>query len=320
MANSIEREGIHNCGIIAERNGWMFREQPINDIGIDAHIEKVDDSGKSRKLLALQIKSGESWFQEIKNDCVIFRDIQERQYNYWIENTLPCILVLYNPQKDVCIWEKLTSDTIKKTKNGNGKGYFIEVPFSHLFLDDASNKELLDLSNLPNYIVNYNFLLSQLEFMSIIKNGGKVTLHSKEWVNKSSGRGETELIVEYNDSTKYYAYPYYFPYTPYDDVFPKLFPWADFTPDEDFYEDSDRNSWQENECYYDNETDEYIKFGKSFSEYRDDLNKFRYIDHVGEVAEYMLVLTLNNLGESFLKVNEYVSKKQAYIIARPSNN
>ena len=62
MANSIERVGVLNCGKIAEKNGWMFREQPVNDIGIDAHIEKVDDYGKSRKLLAIQIKSGESWF------------------------------------------------------------------------------------------------------------------------------------------------------------------------------------------------------------------------------------------------------------------
>ncbi len=52
MANSKERIGVLHCGEIAESNNWMFREQPINDIGIDAHIELVDSSGKPKRLLA----------------------------------------------------------------------------------------------------------------------------------------------------------------------------------------------------------------------------------------------------------------------------
>ena len=35
MANSTERMGVYHCGKIAEKNNWMFREQPIDDIGID---------------------------------------------------------------------------------------------------------------------------------------------------------------------------------------------------------------------------------------------------------------------------------------------
>ncbi len=55
MANATERVGIYQCGIRAEEQGWLFREQPVNDIGIDAHIEYVED-GEPRQLLALQIK------------------------------------------------------------------------------------------------------------------------------------------------------------------------------------------------------------------------------------------------------------------------
>lgn len=55
MANSIERIGVSHCNEIAERNNWMFREQPIDDIGIDASMEMVDSSGKPKQLLALQI-------------------------------------------------------------------------------------------------------------------------------------------------------------------------------------------------------------------------------------------------------------------------
>lgn len=55
MANSTERIGVHKCGIIAERNKWLFREQPVNDIGIDAHMELVEDSGKPKQLLLYRL-------------------------------------------------------------------------------------------------------------------------------------------------------------------------------------------------------------------------------------------------------------------------
>lgn len=317
MANRTERIGVNHCGEIAERNNWMFREQPVNDIGIDAHIEFVDATGKPKQLLALQIKTGESWFKEQKDDCVIFRDIDERQYVYWTTNSLPCIVVLYNPDEDICIWQKLTSETIERTKGGEGKGFFVKIPLSQVFLNSTSNKQLLALTNLPEHIVNYNFLLSQKEFMQIIQEGGVVKLHSTEWVNKSSGRGETELIVDDGNDTKTYSYPYWFPFTPYTEVFPRLFPWADFSADEEFYEDYDEAMWREYNCYYDSEDNKWLVVGDSFEEYRRKLPQMRSIDHAGEVAEYMLVLSLNDLGESFLRVNEFVSQTHAYVGTRP---
>lgn len=312
MANCTERIGVHHCGEIAERNNWLFREQPINDIGIDAHMEFMESSGSSKRLLALQIKSGASRFKETNNGHVIFRDINPRQYNYWTTNPLPCILVLYNPEDDACIWQELTSKTIERTKGGMGSGFFVKVPITQTFLNGASNERLLSLTNLPKHIINYNFLLSQKEFMQIVQNGGAVKLHSIEWINKSSGRGETELIVDDGKSIKKYFYPYWFPFTPYTEVFPRLFPWADFSVDEDYYEEYDESSWREHHCYYDKENDEWITIGDTFEEYRHKLNPIRSIDHSGEVAEYMLVLHLNKLGHSFLAVNEFVSQSQVY--------
>lgn len=317
MANHTEQIGVNHCGEIAETHNWMFRVQPINDIGIDAHMEFVDSSGKPKQLLALQIKTGDSYFEEQVAGCVIFRDINERQYLYWTTNSLPCIIVLYNPKDKMCIWQKLTVKTIEKTKAGTGKGYFVKVPLSKIFLNETSNNELLSFSNLPAHVVNYNFLLSQKEFMQILQNGGEIKLHSTEWVNKSSGRGDTELIVDDGESVKKYAYPYWFPYTPYTEVFPRLFPWATFSADQDFYEESDETLWRELHCHYDNEDDEWVIVGDSFESFRAKLDPMRSIDHSGEVAEYMLVLSLNELGKSFLKVNEFVSQNQAYADTRP---
>ncbi len=317
MANPIERIGVYHCAKIAERNNWMFREQPINDIGIDAHIELTESTGESKQLLALQIKSGASWFQEKKEDCIIFRDINERQYNYWTMNSLPCIVVLYNPDDDMCIWQKLTPETIGKTNDGTGKGFFVKIPLSQVFLNDLSNEELISYTNLPQHITNYNFLLSQKKFMEIIKEGGEIKLHSTEWVNKSSGRGETELIVDDGKSIQKYSYPYWFPFTPYTMVFPRLFPWASFSADEDFFEENDESLWRELHCYYDSEEDEWLIVGDTFEEFRSKLDPMRSINHSGEVAEYMMKLSLNKLGEAFLSVDEFVSQNQPYVDTRP---
>jgi len=318
MANFTERIGVNHCGEIAERNNWMFREQPVNDVGIDAHMEFIESSGKPKQLLALQIKSGASWFKEKKDECIIFRDINDRQYNYWTTNSLPCIVVLYNPDDDTCIWQKLTVETIKRTSGE--KGFFVKVPLTQIFLNDSSNEKLLSFTNLPEHIINYNFLLSQKEFMQIIKDGGIVELHSCEWVNKSSGRGEIELIVDDGKNIKKYLYPYWFPFTPYTEVFPWLFPWANFSVDKDYYEEDDESSWREYHSYYDKEDDEWLIVGDTFEEYRRKLSPIRSVDHSGEVVEYMLVLSLNKLGRSFLTVNEFVSQNQVHAGTRPKED
>lgn len=316
MANCTERVGIHYIGGIAARNKWMFREQPIDDIGIDAHMELTGPTGEVKQLLALQIKSGESWFEEKKDDYIIFRDINERQYNYWTMNSLPCIVVLYNPIDNMCIWQKLTIETIERTNSGKGKGFFVKIPLDQVFLNDLSNKELLSFQNVPRHIMNYNFLLSQKKFMQIIQDGGEIKLHSKEWINKTSGRGYTELIVDDGKSIQKYSYPYWFPFTPYTKVFPRLFPWADFTADEDFFEEDDKNLWREYHCYYDEEDNEWLIVGDTFEEFRRKLDPMRSINNVGEVAEYMMKLSLNELGKSFLEIDKFVSQNQPYSDAR----
>lgn len=317
MANSTERIGVHKCGIIAESNNWLFREQPVNDVGIDAHMELIESSGKPKQLLALQIKSGASWFKEKKDGCIIFRDINERQYNYWTTNSLPCIVVLYNSEDDMCIWQKLTTETIERTNDGKGKGFFVKVPLTQVFLNDSSKETLLSFTNLPEHITNYNFLLSQKQFMQIIQDGGEIKLHSTEWVNKSSGRGDMELIVDDGKSIEKYSFPYWFPFTPYDMVFPRLFPWAEFSADEDFFEEEDENFWRKYHCHYDKEDDEWLIVGDSFEEYRKELDPMRSINHSGEVAEYMMVLSLNELGRSFLNIDKFVSQNRPYASARP---
>lgn len=57
--------------------------------------------------------------------------------------------------------------------------------------------------------------------------------------------------------------------------------------------------------------------GDTFEEFREKLSPIHSIDHSGEVAEYMMKLSLNELGKSFLNVDKYVSKNQPYADTRP---
>lgn len=189
-----------------------------------------------------------------------------------------------------------------------------------MFLDEFSHQSLFAFTKLPEHIMNYNFLLSQKSFMQIIQRGGMIRLHSKEWVNKCSGAGTIELIINDKNGESKYLYPYRFPYTPYTEVFPKLFPWADFIADPDFYQSEDENLWLEENCYYDQEEKQWIVWGDSFENFRKKLDAMRSINHYNEVAEYMLILSLNELGKSFLTVDNYVTQSQVYVLARPQNN
>lgn len=183
-------------------------------------------------------------------------------------------------------------------------------------IDAAKNQDLLDYTNLPQHITNYNFLLSQRDFMKTIQAGGEIKLHSTEWINKSSGRGNIKLIVSDSDGkVEEFDYPYWFPFMPYSEVFPRLFPWATFSADEEFYEASDEELWRTYNCHYDKE-DGWIIVGESFDVFRGGLDPMRGIDHAGEVAEYMLKMGLNDLGEAFLTVNEFVSQLHPYVKAR----
>ena len=86
----------HTRMAIEDELGWLFREQPTEDYGIDAHAEVVDGEDVGGKLLALQIKGGKSWFKESGPGGWWFRPDAEH-VRYWRNHSLPVVVVLYHP-------------------------------------------------------------------------------------------------------------------------------------------------------------------------------------------------------------------------------
>lgn len=133
-------EGVYAVGRIFSRDfGWAFRPQPIADFGIDAHVEVCKSGKPLGKVLAIQIKSGESYFQEKAKNGYVYRG-SLRHLEYWLNHPLPCILVLYNPSTEQVHWQAITHKNVKKA----GRRWKLIVPYKQ-GLDSGALPTLLAL-------------------------------------------------------------------------------------------------------------------------------------------------------------------------------
>jgi len=132
----VDRRGI---GIVMEAvhdAGWIFREQSTSDHGIDAHLESVIDDTVTGRLIAAQIKTGDSYLKESTDEAFIYRGDQEH-LDYWINHSLPVLLLLVDPNSREVFWAHVKESAITST----GKGWKIEVPKKQRL--DASALEAL---------------------------------------------------------------------------------------------------------------------------------------------------------------------------------
>lgn len=118
------RIGVAGTQLLFGKLGWIFREQPIEDYGIDAHVEVVEGNKATGKLIALQIKCGESWFEEKTDDGIVFRG-EIKHLEYWQEHSLPVMVVLYHEGEEVAYWQAVNSNNVQKTE----KAWKLIVPF-----------------------------------------------------------------------------------------------------------------------------------------------------------------------------------------------
>ena len=93
------RAGVVNVDrIFTENFGWLFREQSVSDLGIDAHVEIVRDGRATGKLIGLQIKSGESYLSDT-NEQGMRLYLSNSNIDYWLNHSLPVLVVVYSPEQ-----------------------------------------------------------------------------------------------------------------------------------------------------------------------------------------------------------------------------
>jgi phosphatidylserine/phosphatidylglycerophosphate/cardiolipin synthase-like enzyme len=102
---------------------WIFREVPRRDVGIDAQVEVCRDRIVTSRLLALQIKSGESYFDEYEEDGWTYRGNRDH-LEYYLAHSLPVVMVLYDPRNGGAWWQHVSKSTVRRTD----KGWALFVP------------------------------------------------------------------------------------------------------------------------------------------------------------------------------------------------
>ena len=104
----------------------------MSDVGIDAHLEIVVEGVATGRLLALQIKSGESYFREAVPEGFVYRG-DEAHLNYWINHSLPVVLVICKPGSQDAYWQVVSDQTVVKTDHE----WKMIIPATNRFRADA---------------------------------------------------------------------------------------------------------------------------------------------------------------------------------------
>lgn len=133
--NPTERIGVNETEKIVIRNlKWIFREQPIVDVGLDAIIEIVENGEPTGKFIAVQIKSGSGNFYQTDKGLTYY--VANIHYNYWLSLCIPIILIAHIPEEGKTYWQEITRNTLKKSK----KRWKIEIPYKQEFSEKSENR------------------------------------------------------------------------------------------------------------------------------------------------------------------------------------
>jgi hypothetical protein len=285
--------------------GWLFRAQPTEDYGIDAHAEVVDGEEVSGKLLALQIKGGTSWFREPGPNGWWFRPDAEH-VQYWRDHSLPVIVVLYHPETGRCHWQRVSQETLVETSAG---GWKLLVPEAQV-LDNSARAPLQAPAEGDPYELRLRELRLAKPWMDLLESGIRLVVDFEEWINKTSGRGSASIGIDHEDGKEPEELVtwHFFPGpASYDEAVPKLFAWAHADVHEETYDDAEYDQYK-NECLIWDEGDPL--YSETFEEWRRNgvAEGIRPYADDGEVAYSRIELTLNELGKAFLILDKFATE------------
>ncbi len=98
----VSKKGLAYVKAVFENNKCIFNEiHQENDFGIDAIVEFSKDGFVTGKNIAVQVKSGNSYYNEKKGEC--FFEVGSH-YEYWKNYSLPVYGIVYIPKLDKAYW------------------------------------------------------------------------------------------------------------------------------------------------------------------------------------------------------------------------
>lgn len=143
--SDLEREGVAATELAFRKYlRWVFRDQPIDDYGIDAHVEPKRDGVPVGRLIALQIKAGHFWFRRQARGGWYYEGA-DRHLRYWLNHVLPVVVILYNPDTGLCYWQHVVLEHITFT----GSRWKLWIPAGQVLSADAAGPLAALAENLP---------------------------------------------------------------------------------------------------------------------------------------------------------------------------
>lgn len=300
--NSTDRIGINKVeSIILSNFNWIPRTILQSDVGIDMEVEIVESSKATGQLFVLQIKTGESYFNEEKDDCVIYRG-DLKHYQYWLNHSLPVFIVLCNPSTGMIIFEQISKENCEIL----AKGFKIPIPKFNV-LDSSNIDRFRIIDDESIYNKRFQRLIIQKELINKVKEGKRIRIEIEDWCNKLGyamsskifeiDENDDEIEISNSESNS----------MSYIEQLALLYPWSEFIIDDEFYYDEEYDFFMENYGIWDPDDKCYIGARENFCDVRPAANVIRPINTGGgEINLYRLEFTLNEIGESFILLDKYL--------------
>lgn len=320
--NQEERIGVYAIAqLFTEQLGWIFREQPVNDFGIDGFVEitrisSLNGFEPTGKLIAIQIKSGRSFFKEISGEQIFFRG-EKKHLEYWLHHSIPVLLLLYDKESGNAYWQVISPSTIQLT----AKSFKVPVPIKNK-LSRESKEELISLGYFKNtYEYKFWQLNNSLNQMQLLQTSNlfcyveidSVTHNGDYHINivlTNEGTGSWEEIMNGHLDTNPNSFSYTFFLRKRQDLQMAL---SDIMPWADFYIDS--------EVYRDEKLANSLKVILNDMDDKDLKNEVLALENGKSYIELVCILTgsfsfrlevkPNSLLTAFLKVRDYLDKEPA---------
>lgn len=223
--DSTGRIGISAVGLIFEQLGWAFREQPTSDFGIDAQAEKRGSDGIGiGKLIAMQIKTGPSWFRKRGEDYVYYGE--ERHLEYWTSHSLPVYIILHNPEDNLTLFQRVEQHLVKMHSNGR---WSITIPATNTL--DAANEPFLAAAIAPDdeSVRRYRLTLD-LPTIRFFADQKCAWLRLEDWHNKTLNFRGVDIVFDENpDADADFELGWMASLSGVDRFMELFFPWLDYT-------------------------------------------------------------------------------------------
>lgn len=216
--------GVNAVESIFLRMKWIFRRQLESDVGIDAHAETRDAEGNpSGQLVAIQIKSGASFFRKRGDDYVFYGE--QRHLDYWDKHCLPVLLVLHNPEDGMTLWQRVEGHLVTEGKDG---AWSITIPKWRTLTAETARAILDSLPRSDPESDRRNRMTLDAALIRRVGEEGTAFVTINEWVNKSLNFRTATIAFDEHDGPAAYAVEFYMRAPNPSQVFDWLYPWLEF--------------------------------------------------------------------------------------------